>query len=97
MARIRAELKEGSSYSFLNGPSFVKGTPQTLTNPKEIRMVSGCGFFTVTDLEAEEAAHQAEMDAMNVKADVAGEKTAPAPALSFDSRPKVKPRRSKGR
>lgn len=90
MARIRAELKEGSSYSFLNGPTFVKGTPQTLTNPKEIRLVCSCGFFTVTDMEAEEAAHQAELEA--TKATV--EKTAgPMPS----GRPTAKPRRSKGR
>lgn len=63
MARVRAELKEGSSYSFHGGLSFVKGTPQTLTDPKQIKLVRACGFFVVTDLEAEEAARQAELDA----------------------------------
>jgi hypothetical protein len=90
MARIRAELKEGSSYTFLNGSTFVKGTPQILTNPKDIRLVSRCGFFTITDMEAEEAAHRAELEAAKASAEAMA---APMP----DGRPKVKPRRSKGR
>lgn len=78
MGRVRAELKEGSSYSFRTGPSFVKGTPQTLTDPKQIKMVRACGFFTVTDLELEDAARQAELDA-KAAADAAKEASKPEP------------------
>lgn len=90
MARVRAELKEGKSYSFRTGPSFVRGTPQTLTDPKQIEMVRNCGFFTVTDLEAEEAAHKAEMEA-TAKANAGKE----APAAGGKP-PKSRARRSRG-
>lgn len=89
MARVRAELNEGKSYSFRTGPTFVRGTPQTLTDPKQIKMVRDCGFFTVTDLEVEEAARKAELEAAGIKTE-AGEE---APASS--GKPKKKPRRSK--
>ncbi len=89
MARVRAELKEGKSYSFRTGLSFVRGTPQTLTDPKQIGLVRNCGFFTVTDLEAEEAAHKAEMEA-TAKANAGKE----APAVGKP--PKSRARRSRG-
>jgi hypothetical protein len=87
MARVRAELKEGSSYSFRTGPTFVKGTPQVLTDDKQIELVRGCGFFTVTDLEAEEAAQQAELDAMKAKTKANAE-AAPEPKAKSRGRKK---------
>jgi len=63
----------------------VKGTPQTLTDKDQIALVRACGFFTVTDLEAEEAVRQAELDA----------KAAADAAKAAEPEPKAKSRGKK--
>jgi len=39
-----------------------------LTDPELIKLVRNCGFFTMTDLEAEEAARKAEIESASAKA-----------------------------
>jgi len=73
MARVRAKLLVGKSYTFHSGLTISAGTPKVLTRDEDIKQVKNNGFFSVTDLDAEDARRQAELAEATAKAEAEAE------------------------